>query len=494
MKEVRKKSVDSAVNQLLVKAHRKAVELAWDRAEAMQPQCGFGRMAICCDDCHEGPCRINPFAEKDQYTICGRDQHNLVANYFMRNVGDGCAALIKLALEFDADIDKNAIAQVMSVKDSLFPIDTIDGLVNFGRSAATTLQAISQAKVAVYGTATVDDTAVNMGVLQADRINIVIHGHVAPVTVKAVVNAATNTGKPVNVVAMCGNEGSGVLNLPVVTNYDSQETVLLTGAVDLLVLGSQCVRPAVANLAQKLAIPVLNANLTHDLDDITTAVQLAVKAFHCREGKHSDIPVNETAMTIGHTAANSPELFEALCQGYREGLVPGFVYVGGCGNIGATQDKAITAMATDLISQGYMVVTAGCAGISLAKAGLCSENYAVSHQGLKKVLPPGVPPVLMVGSCHDAGEFLTMAKRVAASGLPVFAILPEVTHNKTLATAVAFAISGITTFVGIESVWSDSQMATLLGETMMTKAGGQLLPLADFKQIPQILAEVAVTK
>jgi hypothetical protein len=68
------------------------------------------------------------------------------------------------------------------------------------------------------------------------------------------------------------------------------------------------------------------------------------------------------------------------------------------------------------------------------------------------------------------------------------------THNKTLATGVAFATSGITTFVGMESVWSDSQMAALLGETMKAKTGGQLLPLPDFKQILQVLAEVAATK
>ena len=78
--------------------------------------------------------------------------------------------------------------------------------------------------------------------------------------------------------------------------------------------------------------------------------------------------------------------------------------------------------------------------------------------------------------------------------MPVFAILPEVAHNKTLATAVAFATSGITTFVGIESVWSDSQMATLLGENMVAKSGGQLLPLGDLKQILQVFAEVAATK
>lgn len=494
MKEVRKKSADPAVNQMLIKAHRKNVELAWDRADAMQPQCGFGRMAICCDDCKEGPCRVNPFATEDQHTICGRDQHDLVVNNFIQSVGDGSAALVKLALEFGADIDKNTMAQVMTAKDTMMAIDTADRLAALGQSAATALQAIGQAKAAVNGTAVVDVTAVNMGVLQVDRINIVIHGHVAPQVTKKVIAAAAKTGKPVNVVAMCGNEGSGALNLPVVTNYDSQETPLLTGAVDLLVLGSQCVMPAMVSLAKKLDIPVVYSNGVNGYNDMAEAVNLAVKAFNRRAGKHADIPENETVMTVGHNAANSAELFEALGQGYLQGLVKGLVYVGGCGNIGATQDKDVTAVAVDLIGQGYMVVSAGCAGISLAKAGLCNENCQMTQEGLKKVLPSGTPPVLNIGSCHDAGEFLAMAKSVAASGMPVIAILPELAHNKTLATAVAFAASGIKTFVGIESVWSDSQMATLLGETLLAKSGGQLLPLSDFKQIPQTFAEVAATK
>ena len=494
MKEVHKKSADAAVNQMLIKAHRKNVELAWDRAEAMQPQCGFGRMSICCDDCLEGPCRVNPFATEDQHTICGRDQYDLVVNDFLQSVSDGSAALVKLALEFGADIDNNTMAQVMTVKDTMMAIDPADKLVAFGQSAATALQGISQAKAAVYGTTVVDVTAVNIGVLQADRINIVIHGHVSPKVTKEVIATATKTGKPVNVVAMCGNEVSGALNLPVVTNYDSQETPLLTGAVDLLVLGSQCVMPAVVSLAQKLDIPVVYSSMINGSNDMTEAVNLAVEAFNRRAGKHTDIPENETAMTVGHTAANSVKLFRTLSQGYNRGLVKGLVYVGGCGNIGATQDKDVTATATDLISQGYMVVSAGCAGISLAKAGLCNDNCQIPHEGLKKVLPLDSPPVLNIGSCHDAGEFLLMAKSVATSCMPVFAILPEVAHNKTLATAVAFATSGITTFVGIESVWSDSQMATLLGETMVAKSGGQLLPLADLKQILQVFAEVAATK
>jgi len=54
MKEVRKKSVDAATNAMLVAAYRAKTDVIWDRTDAMQPQCGFGRLSICCTDCHEG--------------------------------------------------------------------------------------------------------------------------------------------------------------------------------------------------------------------------------------------------------------------------------------------------------------------------------------------------------------------------------------------------------------------------------------------------------
>jgi len=79
MKEIRKKSADPAVNQMLQLAYKKSLGLTWDRADAMQPQCGFARMALCCSDCAAGPCRVSPFAAEEQLTICGRDEHDLVA-------------------------------------------------------------------------------------------------------------------------------------------------------------------------------------------------------------------------------------------------------------------------------------------------------------------------------------------------------------------------------------------------------------------------------
>ncbi|MDR3590614.1 MAG: hypothetical protein P4N41_13255 [Negativicutes bacterium] len=477
MKEVRKKSADPAVNQMIVKAYRQQVDLAWDRAEAMQPQCGFGRLAICCTDCFEGPCRVNPFADEAQRTTCGRDQAALIASHFIRRTADGAGALVKLAAEFGGDIGYKTWQKVTASDDAMFIANYDRRLRELGEVAVTALAAIGKAKTAVYGQTQPDVSAVNMGVLNGEGANIVLHGHVPPQAVQELATAAGAAG--VQVVALCGSELSGAMNIPVLTNYDSQETPLLTGAVDLLVLGGQCVMPAMVALADKLGIPVMNAA---DLKQADAAVAVAVAAFKRRAGKKTDIPAVKEELYVGYTADNSPALFEAVAKAHRRGVLRGVVYMGGCGNMSSTQDAELVKTAAGLINNGYLIVTSGCAGTALAKAGLCHPDHA-GAAGIKSAVSADVPPVIYLGSCHDAGEFAAIAKIVSAYGVPVAAVLPELVHNKTLATIIGFASLGIATFVGMGEI-------ALPGGLL----GGRVQTFAEFQELPQALAAVAAAK
>ena len=479
MKEVRKKSVDSAVNQMIVKAYRQQVDLAWDRAEAMQPQCGFGRLAICCTDCFEGPCRVNPFAAEAQRTTCGRDQAALVGSYFLKKTADGAAALVKLAAQFGGEVDKSTWQAVVASDDTMFTAGYDCRLKELGQATIAALAVIAKAKESVYGRTQPDVSAVNMGVLSGEGANIVLHGHVPPQVVRALVIAATASSVPVQVAAICGSEISGALNIPVLTNYDSQETPLLTGAVDLLVVGDQCVMPAFVALAAKLAVPVIAAA---DIAQAGEAVAAAVEAFKRRKGKKADIPAAKEELYAGYTAGNSTALFDSLAKAYNRGALRGLVYLGGCGNMANTQDTQLVKIAAGLIDSGYVIVTAGCVGTALAKAGMCQPDYP-GAAGMKSALGANVPPVLYLGSCHDAGEFAAIAKAVSASGMPVAAVLPELAHNKTLATAVGFASLGITTFIGMGEICLPAGLL-----------GGRIRSLAEFQELPQALAEVAAAK
>lgn len=85
-------SIDPAVNELFPIAEKNKISTVWDRHEAMQPQCGFGSLGLCCRICWKGPCRIDPFGEGPDRGICGADAHTIVARNLIRMMAAGAAA------------------------------------------------------------------------------------------------------------------------------------------------------------------------------------------------------------------------------------------------------------------------------------------------------------------------------------------------------------------------------------------------------------------
>lgn len=90
MKKLDGVTIDPAAKQLLSKARADGIETVYDRYEAQQPQCGFGQLGLCCRNCVQGPCRINPFGEP-QKGICGATADVIVARNLLRSVASGAA-------------------------------------------------------------------------------------------------------------------------------------------------------------------------------------------------------------------------------------------------------------------------------------------------------------------------------------------------------------------------------------------------------------------
>ncbi len=86
------KSSDPGARKGLEIASEKRIETAWDRFAAMQPQCGFGELGLCCNNCLQGPCRINPYRGKPTAGICGARDYTIVARNLIRHIAGGAAA------------------------------------------------------------------------------------------------------------------------------------------------------------------------------------------------------------------------------------------------------------------------------------------------------------------------------------------------------------------------------------------------------------------
>ncbi len=92
------KTIDRAAREMLQRTKADGVEVVWDRLEAQQPQCGFGTLGICCRNCLQGPCRINPFGKPDR-GVCGADVHTIVARNLLRSLAGGTAAHVDHAYD-----------------------------------------------------------------------------------------------------------------------------------------------------------------------------------------------------------------------------------------------------------------------------------------------------------------------------------------------------------------------------------------------------------
>ena len=88
----KKRSSDKAAQQMLKHMADAGIENAWDRFEKQQPQCGFGKLGICCRNCSMGPCRINPFEESAQEGVCGATADTIAARNLLRMIAAGAAA------------------------------------------------------------------------------------------------------------------------------------------------------------------------------------------------------------------------------------------------------------------------------------------------------------------------------------------------------------------------------------------------------------------
>lgn len=147
------KTIDPAATNMLAKAAADGVETVWDRFEAQQPQCGFGELGVCCRQCLQGPCRINPFGEPAK-GICGATADVIVARNLLRSVTGGAAAHVDHAMEAVETLALAAGGQApYQIKDEakLKAVARKLGLTSEGRDTDELAREVAQVAFADFG-------------------------------------------------------------------------------------------------------------------------------------------------------------------------------------------------------------------------------------------------------------------------------------------------------------------------------------------------------
>lgn len=352
----------------------------------------------------------------------------------------------------------------------------------------------------IFGTPVPVKSKVNLGVLNANMVNIIVHGH-EPILSEMLVQAASDSNlekkavavgaEGINICGMCCT-GSEILmrhGVPVAGNFLQQELAVITGAVEAMVVDIQCIQPALSELSKcfhtlfistskKAHFPGAVRMEMNEENAYETAYQIVEKAVENYKNR-SRGSINIPSITSEAMAGFSVESIvkalggslKPLLDEIENGTVRGIAGVVGCNNPKIKHDYAHTTMVRELIKNNILVVTTGCNAIACAKDGLLTpEASALAGEGLKTVCNTlGIPPVLHMGSCVDISRILTVAGAIAQeigcdiSDLPIAGGAPEWMSQKAVSIAAYLLGSGVFTVLGtVPPVLGSAEVTELL--------------------------------
>lgn len=373
-----------------------------------------------------------------------------------------------------------------------------------GSMIATELQDI------IFGTPVPTMSEANLGVLEKDKVNIIVHGH-EPLLSEMIVAAASDPGmvdlavgqgaKGINVCGMCctGNEILMRYGVPAAGNFLQQELAVATGAVDAMVVDVQCVMPALGSLAgcfhtkfistsPKAKFPGATHMEVHPENAYETSIAIvrtAVMNYKNRDPAIVHIPNIKSRAMVGFSVEAIVSALggslDPLLGAIKSGAIRGLGAVVGCNNPKVKQDFGHVNLVKELIKNNVLVVTTGCSALACAKAGLLLPEAAdIAGDGLKGVCKAlGVPPVLHMGSCVDISRILVAAAAIAnalgvdISDLPAAGAAPEWMSEKAVAIGSYVVASGVYTVLGtVPPVLGSQNVAALLTKGAKDVVGG----------------------
>ena len=329
----------------------------------------------------------------------------------------------------------------------------------------------------------------NLGVIDPEAVNIVVHGHEP--TLSEMIVAASHDKEILKEAEQAGAKGiqlSGICctaieilmrhGIPIAGNFLQQELALATGAVDAMIVDVQCIMPAAVRLSQDLPTRVISTSpkarfpgakhIQFEEDKgLSIAKQIlreGIEAFKERDASKARVPEVQQALVGGFTVESIANMlggrylpsYRPLNHGIRDGRVRGVAGVVGCNNVKITHDMGHVEMVKELIRHDVLVVQTGCSAIACAKAGLmrpdAAERYA--GKGLREICDAvGIAPVLHVGSCVDNSRILLACCEMVKEGgigndiseLPVAGAAPEWMSEKAISIALYVVGSGVFT-------------------------------------------------
>lgn len=348
----------------------------------------------------------------------------------------------------------------------------------------------------LFGTPKPVDTEGNLGVMEKDMVNIVVHGHDPSLSEMVVMYAQDpemialakeHGAKGINVCGVCctANEVAMRHGIPMAGNFLQQENVVLTGACEAIVVDVQCIFPALGPLSKCFHTKFITTSPIARMpdsefiefheetagDNAKAIVKMAIENFDNRNQDLVFIPELKTKCTVGYSVEAIKKCLDGVTNSHvdelgttkplidcvKAGVLRGAVAMVGCNNPKVRPDTFHIELMKKLLENDIIVIVSGCSAQAAAKAGLLDKEAAkYCGEGLKRVCKlVDIPPVLHMGSCVDISRMMILAADIAKDWgidicqVPVVGCAPEWMSEKAVSIGNYVVATGIETFLGV---------------------------------------------
>jgi len=376
----------------------------------------------------------------------------------------------------------------------------------------------------LFGTPVPVKSSANLGVLEEDNVNIIVHGHepslsemlAVAVNDPEIKKYAQEAGaKGITLAGLCctANEILMRRGVKVAGNFLQQELAIITGAVEMMIVDVQCVMPSLPEVASSYHTEVISTSdiaktigaehISFDEDNAYESAKMLVKkaidnysnrndAKVCIPNVKKPLVAGFSVEAIKHMLGGSfRSTFRPLNDAIIQGRIRGVVGIVGCNNVKTQTDAYINILTKELVKRNVLILKTGCAAQASAKAGKMTPETALNEagQGLREVCEAvGIPPVLHMGSCVDNCRILDAATEIVLEGglgnalgeVPAVGVAPEWMSEKAVTIGCYFVASGVDVVLGQPFHTAGSENVTkYLSEEATKMFGGGFYEIAD---------------
>ncbi|MCX7615703.1 MAG: anaerobic carbon-monoxide dehydrogenase catalytic subunit, partial [Clostridiales bacterium] len=360
----------------------------------------------------------------------------------------------------------------------------------------------------------------DLGIMDADYVNIVFNGHQPWVGVATLQKAKTEEiqkrakeagAMGLHIVGSIETGQELLQRFPVddvftglMGDWLTIEPLLATGTVDVFAMEENCSPPAIDQYAEKYQVTLVSVSTIIGVPGLTEAmpyhpqdvdkmvdhlIDLAIENFVKRHGKINAVIPKKVQKAVAGFSTEAVlgaigNKLDPLVDVIKSGKIKGVVALASCSTLrNGPQDWNTIELVKELIKRDILVVSCGCGNHALEVAGLCdlqAQNLAGS--GLKEVCGMlKIPPVLSFGTCTDTGRISMLVTALAdflnvdIPQLPIAVTAPEWMEQKaTIDGVFAVAYGAYTHLSPTPFITGAPKLVKLLTEEVESLTGGKV--------------------